>query len=256
LNQAQKSIDNWKVGELPVQAANDPPAPFWVRTLGKGIIATSSFFIRQQISECESRYCRAEWYGFFGELDKALADYTFITERHPELAVVYAMRAKVYTAMNRHPASLADCDEAIRLDPTSLDNLFVRAVCRNKAGDFAGARDDFVELARLKPEDYARLNDFALLLAICPRDDIRNGVQAVEIAQKCCELTAWKNPSILDTLAVAYAEAGQFDEAIRWQKAAVEHPDFPAKYADEARQRLRLFAEGKPWREGMEKPVT
>ena len=37
--------------------------------------------------------------------------------------------------------------------------------------------------------------------------------KAVELAQHTCELTGYKDPSLLDTLAVAYAAAGRFDEA-------------------------------------------
>jgi hypothetical protein len=62
-------------------------------------------------------------------------------------------------------------------------------------------------------------------------------------------LTNWKNPGFLDTLAAAFAESGNFDEAIKWQRAALEFPEFAESSGVEARQRLRLYSLGRPYRE-------
>ena len=50
----------------------------------------------------------------------------------------------------------------------------------------------------------------------------RDGKRAVAVATKLGELTEWKNPDALDTMAAAYAEAGQFDDAVKWEKKAME----------------------------------
>ena len=43
---------------------------------------------------------------------------------------------------------------------------------------------------------------------------MRNGREAVELAQRACKLTDDKQPQLLGTLAAAYAEAGRFPEAV------------------------------------------
>ncbi|MEK7842393.1 MAG: hypothetical protein AAB197_06930, partial [Deltaproteobacteria bacterium] len=73
--------------------------------------------------------------------------------------------------------------------------------------------------------------------------------KALEYAKKACELTDWKDPYKLDTLAAAYAEAGQFDEAIKWQEKALEFPEYPKDEREKADLRLKLYKEGKPYRE-------
>jgi hypothetical protein len=54
-----------------------------------------------------------------------------------------------------------------------------------------------------------------------------------------------------DTLAVAYAEAGAFDEAIKYEKQALNDPSLASMERDEREKRLALFRQGKPFREDL-----
>ena len=73
--------------------------------------------------------------------------------------------------------------------------------------------------------------------------------QALEHAKKACELSGWKNPYYLDTLAAAYAISGDFDAAVLWQLKALESPEaFSKDERAEVKFRLRLYEKGKPYR--------
>ena len=93
----------------------------------------------------------------------------------------------------------------------------------------------------------ATCNQLAWLRATCPDEKYRNGQQAVEYATKVCELTAWKQPWYFDTLAAAYAEAGDFDKAVEWQKKGMDLA--PADQKADYESRLKLYQEKKPYRE-------
>jgi hypothetical protein len=87
----------------------------------------------------------------------------------------------------------------------------------------------------------------AWILATAPSAELRNGAEAVRLAERADALTGHKQPTILAALDAAYAEAGRFDDAI---KAAAEtqkvslasnRPDL----AEQAAKRAELYRAGK-----------
>jgi tetratricopeptide (TPR) repeat protein len=92
----------------------------------------------------------------------------------------------------------------------------------------------------LKPKDADSLNQLAWYLATSAQTNQRDGKAAVEFATKACELTDWKNPAYLDTLAAAHAESRDFDAAVKCQSKAIELRD-DEKEKKDLRARLKLY---------------
>jgi hypothetical protein len=101
---------------------------------------------------------------------------------------------------------------------------------------------------RLDGNDSSYHNSLAWLLATCPDEKLRDGDQAIEHAKSACELTKWKNHYCHDTLAVAYAEMAKFEEAVRWQKKALDFPGLPKEAIEPVRLRLKLYEQVKAYR--------
>jgi hypothetical protein len=57
------------------------------------------------------------------------------------------------------------------------------------------------------------LNNLALILVTADKPELRNGKEAVQLATKAATLTYGTQPTIIETLAAAYAQAGQFPQA-------------------------------------------
>jgi tetratricopeptide (TPR) repeat protein len=114
-------------------------------------------------------------------------------------------------------------------------------------GDIPKAAQHFTWALDLNPDNPAALNNLAWIRATHRRAELRDGAQAVELAERCCELSGYQVGATLDTLAAAYAEAGRFDDAVRWQTKAIELA--PAAGKAELKTRLELYRAGKPFRE-------
>ncbi len=117
------------------------------------------------------------------------------------------------------------------------------------SGNYAEAIENVDSRLASDPDNPFWHNNKAWLLATCPDDALRNGELAVEHGTKACLFTHYANPAYIDTLAAAYAEAGDFDSAVKWQKEAIRLDN--GTFAVDFQKRLRLFEAGKPYREGV-----
>jgi tetratricopeptide (TPR) repeat protein len=88
-------------------------------------------------------------------------------------------------------------------------------------GNPSAALAEWRQVLRLRPDYLTVLNQTAWLLATNPDASIRNGVEAVELAQRAVRLSGGREPDVLGTLAAAYAEAGRFSEAVETSHRAV-----------------------------------
>jgi len=89
------------------------------------------------------------------------------------------------------------------------------------------------------------------VLAASPKAEARNGVEAVRLAERACELTHYGKPVCIGTLAAAYAECGRFPEAVTMAEKAEQLATTGGLTAVAAknRQLLELYRAGKPYHE-------
>jgi hypothetical protein len=85
-------------------------------------------------------------------------------------------------------------------------------------------------------------------LATCPDARYRDGKLAVAAATRAAELTNWKDRNVLETLAAAYAEAGDFASAVHWQQRARERFVAMGFSPNFNQDRLALYQASKPLR--------
>ena len=77
--------------------------------------------------------------------------------------------------------------------------------------------------------------------------ELRDGQRALQLAGPLAEVQGRARFTFLATLAAAHAEAGQFDQAVRWQEQAVQLA--PAPHQDALRKQLELYKQSKPFRQ-------
>jgi Flp pilus assembly protein TadD len=135
----------------------------------------------------------------------------------------------------------------MRLDARTHYHL---GLALDSLGQPEAAHPHYREAVRLSPNTPLYLNDLAWLLATNPKPELRDGAEAVRLAERACELSDGKEARFWGTLDAAYAEAGRFADAI---STAIKARDLAlvagqTDIAQRAEQRLALYRSGKPYR--------
>jgi tetratricopeptide (TPR) repeat protein len=95
----------------------------------------------------------------------------------------------------------------------------------------------------------------AWLFASHENREFRNGAEAIKLGERLCKITRYEQPLTLDVLAAAYAEAGEFDNAVSTAQKALELalPHGPEKLTSGLKRRLHVYETGSPYHQQVEK---
>lgn len=145
----------------------------------------------------------------------------------------------------KYAQALPEISRAIEMYPNSGNYYFTRGWIHENLKEYALAKADYDQAVRLKPDRYC-LNNLAWILATAPAAATRDAGRAVKLALQACEISRWKDPDHLGTLAAAYASNGQFEDAIAWaEKALARQKGRKAKA--ELNAQLKLYRAGQPY---------
>jgi tetratricopeptide (TPR) repeat protein len=217
-----------------------------------------------------------------GKYDKAMADCNEALRINPKFAVGHAARATVWISGKQFGLAISDCGEAIRLDPNLAAGYATRGYAWQLKADYAKAIADYDAAIRLNPKtskwflnrgvvcaetedyeqaladcdtairldrkDFSALSFRAWLTATCSEVRYRDPKRSLQDAKKACELSDWKAGKPLEALAAAYAENGDFFNAVKWQKKALELvPENEPWQRPALDVRLRLYQSQQPY---------
>ncbi len=195
---------------------------------------------------------RGEAYSRKGDFEKAIADFDVMLKLEPNQVYLYGLRARAYLHTGDYDKALADADATTRLATDWVPSLIVRGDVYAATGKYDKAAEQYNYVITRQPGNWGGYNSLAWFYATCPKDEVRNGAKAMELAEKACELSQWNDPPCIDTLAAAYAESGKWDEAVKFQKMAVETGKSRESPEWEMKQfisRVALYEQQKPYRE-------
>ena len=169
----------------------------------------------------------------------------------PDYAEPHANLGTVLLKMGKPTEAIERCRRASDLDPRNPDAHCTAALAWLALDEPAEAKLALEQALRIQPASLQAKYVLALLLATGQDDSLRDGKLAVHLAQELCQATNYLAPAYLETLAAAYAEDGQFDEAIAIAARAVDLlKDDPAagEQAGRLRRQLRGYRAGQPLR--------
>jgi len=147
-----------------------------------------------------------------GRFTEACAEYAAGLRVRPEVAELHKGLARALQSLGRNREAIAHLNIAVRLGAKNETRLNLAALLF-QTGDFQQTIAQYRLVLLREPDNIQALNNLAYVLTTCTNKTVRNGGEAVQLAERACRLTGFKQPSLISTLSAAYAEAGRLPEA-------------------------------------------
>jgi Flp pilus assembly protein TadD len=145
----------------------------------------------------------------------------------------------------------AQFQEAARLQPTNAVAHYQLALLYQGRKETRQAIESYRRALQVQPDLVEALNNLAWILATHPDAALRNGPEAVRLAERACRLTRDQQAFFVGTLAAAYAEAGRFTEAIAAAEKAIRLAQAAGQkeVQQKNQQLLELYRAGRAYHE-------
>ena len=172
-------------------------------------------------------------------------------ELDPNQEGVRGILAKVSADLKKQERMVEADRQELRRAPDAIEPRIRLTVMLVRRGEDQDALEVLrVGLAR-RPEHPVLASTTALLLATSCRKEVRDGAEAVRLAQLACDRTGGRHHRFVGTLAAALAEAGRFDEAAQTARRAanIAARDGDTGYAAVLNERAKLFEVGRAFLE-------
>jgi tetratricopeptide (TPR) repeat protein len=186
-----------------------------------------------------------------GRIDEAIAHYQkAITVRPDHFLSRYGL-CHALLEKGELDSAIQVCRSALLLRPLDPDCRTTLAIALEEKGNPAEAIQHYRKALELAPRSIPTLTNLAWLLATSRNASLRNGLKAVELAKQADQLVGGTNTLVLRTLAAAYAENGEFANAIKTAQSAMQ---LARMYGEDALttdldQQIVLYQLGMPYRD-------
>jgi tetratricopeptide (TPR) repeat protein len=221
-----------------------------------------------------------------GDTANAIAEYRKAIQIDPDFAAAYGNLGVTLLKSGKPDDAIAELEKALALDPRIAGaEVFIGIACANKGqpaeaighftkavhdnptdsearsnlgmalaqnGQTREAIDQFQIILQMNPNQVEACNNLAWLLATASDKSLRDGPKAIQLAQHASGLTGGNNPIMLHTLASAYAETGDFEQALATGRKALELAVQQKNeiLAAKIRKELKLYEKRSPARTG------
>jgi len=215
---------------------------------------------------------------------EAVANLEKVIELKPDHAYAYEGLAAAYEAQGQFDQAVMSYGKVLELKPDYVEAYYKLALCCYELGNFRApeeyakgillnqssyadaaislaekllekqqvrlAYEHYVRILELENDSVTALNALAWIQAACDIQGLNNPEQAIARALRACELADY-GAEVVDTLAVAYAAASRFPEAIKTAQKAINMAQSAGNtaLAERIKNRLELYQAGKPYRD-------
>ncbi len=187
-----------------------------------------------------------------GRMEEARAGYQQALRLNPTSAAAYNGLGMLAARKGSLEVAMDCFHSALQVDPRSDAGHYNLANALMQNGRSADAVTHYREALAINPKSGLIANRLAWILATASDSNVRNGAEAVVLAESNCPAEKCSNADFLDTLAAAYAEMNRFGEAAESADRAVQAAigAQSPELAFRIKQRLNLYRSGKACHEG------
>ena len=179
---------------------------------------------------------------------EAIDAFTAAVRSDPDYDEARFSLANALRRAGRVGESLAHYERVIERNPATSQASFGLAMALVRLGRYREARDRLERDARTFADQPGFAHALARVLAAAPDDRVRDGARALALVTPLAD--GQRSPAIGETMAMALAETGRFDEAVRWQLEVLEmaRQGGRADLVPHLTANLRLYEAGRPCR--------
>lgn len=180
-----------------------------------------------------------------GEAYEALSQ---VLELGADPAQIHPQLARLLAEAGRYGEAAEHFAAVVQRSPRDEDARFGMALALLYAERYSEVKNHLEESLQVLPESSSLKHLLARLLATCPDEGVRDGERALSLIQETMELE--RRPEYAETLAMAWAELGSFDQAIEVQQWIIEQAERSGRQdlLPALRRRLSLYKQGNPCR--------
>ncbi len=207
--------------------------------------------VRMRPTDPDAQVCLGNALFQKGRVDEAIAHYQEAMTARPDHFLARYSLGHALLEKGELDGAIQVCRSALLLRPSDVDCHTTLAIALEEKGNPVEAIQHYQKALQLAPSSIPTLTNLAWLLATSPDASLRNGPKAIELAKKADRLVGGTNTLVLRTLAAAYAENGEFANAIRTARSAMQ---LARMHSDDAvmtdlDQQIALYQLGMPYRE-------
>lgn len=228
-SQWQNALEEYEIALKPLTADEDLPERARIQYgRGRALYALERFEeTLQTLDEAISLMCTVE--GFSDELIDARL-----------------MRANTFMHRGEWTNAVLDIETVLQTTPGELRARVSRAIIAAENQQFQSSVDELADVLRLEPDYLPALQNYAVLLTGAHDDTLRNGVKALELAEKLASQMGRQHWYPLSVQAAAHAELGDFQKAIELAQQSLEAA--PQEEKVRRSRRLEQFRQHRPFR--------
>jgi protein O-mannosyl-transferase len=186
-----------------------------------------------------------------GLIDDAIVHYQRACAIQPYYLDAHYKLSSLLLQKGELDAAISHCRAVLSMQPEHAEARIILAVALDHKGQIADAITNYEKALTISPQSVPTQNNLAWIFATCSNASLRDGNKALELARQADRLSSGANPVVRRTLAAAYAEVGQFADAIETAQDALRVAKLQgdSALAAQLQKEIVIYQAGAPYRE-------